>query len=107
MLEQHHPLQGNARCGGAEGGALVEIGAGLGQGEARHHIGHQHHPLAVDLAADRFGIGLIRQGQQGRGMGVIDEGVRQEGMQQRLDRRVGRRWIDQVAALDSHHVLIA
>ena len=39
-------------------------------------------------------------------MGVVDELVRQEGMQQRLDRRIGRHRIDQVRALDAHHVLV-
>ena len=39
-------------------------------------------------------------------MRVVDEFVRQEGVQQRLDRRVGRGGIDQVGALQRHHVLV-
>ena len=80
VLEQHHALGLLSPCQGR----LVGVGAGLGQGEARHHIRHQHHPLAVDLAADPLGVGLIGQGQQRRGVGVIHKGVRQEGVQQRL-----------------------
>ncbi len=40
-------------------------------------------------------------------MGVVDEGMRQERVQQRLDRRIGRGRIDQVGALQRHHVLVA
>ena len=39
-------------------------------------------------------------------MGVVDEFVRQEGVQQRLDRRVGRVGIEQVRALQRDHVLV-
>ena len=39
-------------------------------------------------------------------MGVVDEFVRQEGVQQRLDRRVGRSRIEQIDALESDHVLV-
>ncbi len=39
-------------------------------------------------------------------MGVVDEFVRQEGVQQRLDRRVGRLAVQKVAALDIDHVLV-
>ena len=39
-------------------------------------------------------------------MRVVDEFVRQEGMQQRLDRRVGRGWIDEVGALQRDHILV-
>ncbi len=39
-------------------------------------------------------------------MRVVDELVRQEGVQQRLDRRVRRRRIDQVGALHAHHVFV-
>ena len=39
-------------------------------------------------------------------MRVVDEFVRQEGVQQGLDRRVRRRGLEQVLALDAHHVLV-
>ena len=40
-------------------------------------------------------------------MGVVDEFVRQEGMQQGLDRRVGRARVEQVDALEIHHLPVA
>ena len=39
-------------------------------------------------------------------MGVVDEFMRQKGMQQRLDRGIGRRGIEQVGALHAHHVFV-
>jgi len=39
-------------------------------------------------------------------MGMIDEFVRDEGVQQRLHARIGRRRIDQIGALQPHHVLV-
>ena len=39
-------------------------------------------------------------------MGVIDVFVRQKGVQQGLDRRVGRVRVDQIGALHPHHVLV-
>jgi hypothetical protein len=39
-------------------------------------------------------------------MRVVDELVRQEGVQQGLDRRVGRLAVQKVAALDVDHVLV-
>ena len=107
VLEQHHALELNALVGGAGGRLLVGGGGGQGQVKAGHHIGHQGNPIAIDLAANRFGIGLVGQGQQGNRMGVVDVGVGQEGMQQGLHRRIGGGRIDQVLALGRHHRLIA
>ena len=88
-------------------GLLVEhIGGGLGEAEARHDVGHEAHALAVDLAAQLLAVGLVDQAEHGVGVGVVDELVRQEGVQQRLDRRVGRHRIEQVGALHAHHVLV-
>ena len=39
-------------------------------------------------------------------MGVVDEFVRDESVQQRLDRRVRRHRIDQIGALQLHHLLV-
>lgn len=39
-------------------------------------------------------------------MRVVDEFMRQEGMQQRLHRRVGRGRVDEVGALQGNHVLV-
>ena len=86
--------------------ALEHLGRDLGEPEARHHVGHEAHALAVDLAAKLGAVVLIDQADHGVGMGVVDELVRQERVQQRLDRRIGRHRIEQVGALDAHHVLV-
>ena len=39
-------------------------------------------------------------------MGMVDEFVRQKGMQQRFDRRVGRRCIQQIDPLRVDHILV-
>ena len=106
MLEQHHALQLNALVGSPGGRLLVGGGGGQGQVKAGHHVGHKGDPIAIDLATDRFGIGLVGQGQQGDRMGVVDVGVGQEGMQQGLHRRIGGSRIDQVLALGRHHRFI-
>ena len=71
---------------------LVEdIGHRLGQREAGNGVGHIGDAVAIDLAHHRLAVGLVGQRQHGGGMGVVDEFVRQEGVQQGLDRRIGRR----------------
>ena len=62
---------------------------------------------SIEVGADRFAVRLVDQAQHRVGVRVVDEFVRQEGVQQRLDRRVRRRGIEQVRALDAHHVLVA
>ena len=51
-------------------------------------------------------VRLIGEREHRGRMGVIDEFVRQEGVQQRLDRRIGRRRIHQIDALVIHHVFV-
>lgn len=103
VLQQHHALGlGAAGCRGLPG-----QGRRLGQGETGHHVGHQGHPIAVDLPAHLGRIGLVGQGQQGDRVGVIHKRVGQEGVQQSLHRGVGGGRIDQVLALGRHHRLIA
>jgi hypothetical protein len=107
VLQQHHALELHPRGPRPLLGLLIGRRRRQGQIEAGHHVGHQRHPLAVDLAADLGGIRLVRQGQQSHRMGVVHEGVGQEGVQQGLHRGIWRRRIDQVAALGGHHFLIA
>ena len=118
--QRDHPFIGLAR-GVAEGedavlvqdqsfdaGRFVEhIGGRLRERKARHDVGHDARARVIDLGADRFAVRLIDQAQDRGRMGVVDEFVRQEGVQQRLDRRIGRRRIEQVLALDAHHVFVA
>ena len=98
MLQQHQPL--DRRIG------LEDLGRLLGEREARHDVGHEPHAAAVELGAALGRVGLVGEAQHRRRMGVVDEFVRQEGVQQRLDRRVGRPGIEQIGALHAHHVLV-
>ena len=85
-------------------GLLLEhFGRGLGEAEARRDIGHDAHAPVIDLARQRLAVGLIDQRQHRGGMGVVDEFVRQEGVEQRLDRGVRRRGVEQVEALHVDH----
>ena len=79
---------------------------GLGEAEARHHVGHIADARAKNLAAQRFAVGLVGERKHRRRMGVIDEFVRNERVQQRLDRRIGRGRIDQIGALQPHHLFV-
>ncbi len=88
-------------------GLLVEhLRGGLGQAEARRDIGDDAHPPVIDLARQRLAVRLIDQRQHRGGMGVIDEFMRQEGMEQRLDRGVGRGGVEQVQPLHVDHGLV-
>ena len=85
---------------------LVDLGRGLGEAEARRDIGHDAHAPVIDLAGERLAVRLIDEAQHRGGMGMIDEFMRQEGVQQRLDRRVRRAGIKQIEALDVDHCLV-
>ena len=85
---------------------LVDLGGGLGEPEARRNVGHDAHAPVIDLAGERLAIRLIDQAQHRGGMGMVDEFMRQEGVQQRLDRRVGRAGVKQVQALHIDHGLV-
>ena len=85
---------------------VVDIGRHLRQREARHHVGNDAHPSVIEFGADGFAIRLVDQAQDGVGMRVVDKSVRQEGVQQGFDRRVRRRGLEQVFALNAHHVLV-
>ena len=67
---------------------LVEhLGRFFRQREARHDVGHEAEPLAIDLRAQLGRVRLVDQAEHRGGVGVVDEFRRQEGMQQRFDRR--------------------
>src|SRR6185437_16125578 len=61
----------------------------------------------VDRAAYLRAVWLVGEGEHRGRMRVVDVFMRQEGVQQRLDRRVGRAGVDEVGALEIHHVLVA
>ena len=56
--------------------------------------------------ANVFAVGLVDQTQHSGRMRVIDELVRHESVQQRFDGRIGCDWIEEVGALDRHHVFV-
>ena len=71
-------------------GILVEdIGHRLGQREAGNGVGHIGDAVAIDFVHQRLVVGLVGQRQHGGGMDMVDEFVRQEGVQQGFDRRIG------------------
>jgi len=85
---------------------LEHLRRALGKREARDDVGHK-----ADLIAEHFGdqglaVRLVDQTEDGGRMRVIDELVRQERVQQRFYRRVGRRRIDQVGTLKVDHVRV-
>ena len=86
---------------------LENIDRLLGQAETRHDVRHEGEPAAENFRAFLFAVGLIDDAEHGGGVGVIDEFVRQERVQHDLDRRIGRRRIDQARALDADELVVA
>ena len=78
----------------------------MGQGEAGHDVGGHRQAVAVEVAAQGLAAGLIGEGQDGVGVGVVDVARRDPGVQQRLHRRVGRVGHHQGGALGLHHALV-
>jgi hypothetical protein len=64
------------------GRAFVRLGCGLGQGEAGHDVGNPTDASSVQRAHALLSVRLIRECQDAVGVRVIDEPVRQEGMEQ-------------------------
>ena len=88
------------------GPGVVDLGRQLGEAEAGDRVGHEPHGAVVDLGHQLLAVGLIHQAQDGRRVGMVDELVREEGVQQRLDGGVGRARIQEVHALEVDHVLV-
>ncbi len=72
------------------GVGFVGFGGFFGERKAGHDVIDDGKGIAVDLFADRCGIFLVYDGEDGVCMGMIDKLVWKERMQQRFDRRVGR-----------------
>ena len=99
VLQQDQPFDG--RIAGVRGRTSP------GERETRHDVGDEPHRPAIDLAADRLAVRLVGQREDRIRVGVVDEPVRQKGVQQGLGRWVGRVRIEQVAALVGDHLLVA
>ena len=67
-----------------------ELGAQPREVEARHDVGNDDHLVAVDLADALLAVGGVGDGQHRVGVRVIDVLVRQDRVQNGLDRRRGR-----------------
>ena len=78
MVQQHHAHGMRSRLGGKH------LGAEPRQPEARHHVGDDHHALTVDLAYPLRTVRGVGDGDQRIGMGMIDETIGQNGMQDSL-----------------------
>ena len=87
-------------------GRFVGLGAALGEGEARHHVRHPDERRAEDLAADALAVGLVGEGEDGVGVGVVDEARGEERVEERLDARRGGARVEQVRAELVDHVLV-
>ena len=98
MFEEHHALR--AGTGG------IEFGRELGEGEAGHAVGRNDQPLAVELGAKRGALRLVGQREHCVRVCMVDEGRRDPGVQQRLDRGIGRLGVEQRAALRIDHRLV-
>ncbi len=96
MLHQHEPL--DIRTG------LEGFSRGLGERQPGPNIGHDRHTAADHLGAKGGAIGLVDEAQHRDGMRVVDKAVRQEGVQQCLDRDVRRRGIEQRGPRQPYHL---
>ncbi len=109
--EHDHPLVGLLRRGAEREDAVVHQhhadgvrtrfgresrGAQPREIEARHHVGDDDDEVAVDLADPRLAVGGVGDRQHRVGVGVVDPLVRQDRVQDRLDRRRRRRRPGQV-----------
>ncbi len=85
---------------------IVDCRGLFGEPKSGHPVGHEAEPPVIDFAANRGAVRLIGEAEHRGRMGMVDEFLRQEGVQQGLDRRIRRHRIDEEGALDAHHVLI-
>ncbi len=75
---------------------LVGLRHGLRQGEAGHDVGQDRDAVAEGVAYPRLAVGLVRHGEHGVGVAVVDEAVGQEGVEERFDRRGRRSGVEQM-----------
>jgi hypothetical protein len=88
--------------------ALEHLGRELRERESRHHVRDDRPRRAERLARERLVLRrrLIRHDERDVGVRVVDELVRQERVQERLDRRIRRAGIEEMRAELVHHLLV-
>ncbi len=74
--------------------------------ETRHHVRHDCGARSIYFPAERHAVRPVAQSENRIGMRMVDEFVRDERVQQSLDRWIGCGTVEQVAALDCNHLLI-
>ena len=84
----------------------VDVGGELRQAEAGQHVGHDGYPIAIDLAQESVAVGLVGEGQHGVGVRMVNPGIGQEGVKQRLDRRARGIRVQHAAREIGHHVVV-
>ena len=84
----------------------VDVGGELRQREAGQHVGHDRHPIAIDLAQKAVAVGLVGEGQHGVGVRVVNPRIGQERVQQRLNRRARGVRVQHAAREIGHHVVV-
>ena len=87
MLQQHHADRLRP------GSARETLGAQPRQVEAGHDVGHTTTDVAIDLAHPLLAVGGVGDREQRVGVRVVDEAIRQDRVQDRLDRRRRRRGV--------------
>ena len=85
---------------------LVNLGSRFGEVEPGHDVRHDPDPASEQVAAQRLAVRLVGQAQHRGRVGVVDELVRQEGVQQRFHRGSGGAAVEQVLPLEVDHVLV-
>ena len=101
MIHQHHADGLRPRLAReVQGAQACEI-------EPRHDVGDDHDLVAVQLANACVAVGGVGDRQHRIGVGVIDVFVRQDGVQNRLDRRRRRRHPGHVRDQLVHHLRVA
>jgi hypothetical protein len=83
-----------------------DTGELLRQHEPGHHIGQHEHPLAKNICEPLLPVGQVRHGHDRIGVGVIDERVRNEPMNNGLDRGIVGRWVEARPQQLGHHVSV-
>ena len=85
MVQQHHAYGVHSRLGGET------FRAHPGEIEARHDVGDDYYGVAINLAYSRFAVCRVGDGNDRVCVGMVNIGIRQDGVQNGLHRGNRRR----------------